>query len=71
MRPTDILQKPMGGWENQSFTKDGKYGGFVNRDENGKILAWNNPITAKIRSKTFPGIARAMAEQWAGINQGN
>lgn len=71
LRPTDILQKPMGGWENQSFTKDGKYGGFVNRDENGKILAWNNPITAKIRSKTFPGIARAMAEQWAGINQGN
>jgi site-specific DNA-cytosine methylase len=37
------------------------------RDENGKIIAWNDPRTAKIRSKTFPGIARAMAEQWAGI----
>ena len=37
------------------------------RDENGKILAWNDPRTAKIRSKTFPGIARAMAEQWAGV----
>lgn len=36
------------------------------RDENGKILSWNNPRTAKIRSKTFPGIARAMAEQWGG-----
>lgn len=36
------------------------------RDENGKILAWNDPRTAKIRSKTFPGIAHAMAEQWAG-----
>lgn len=36
------------------------------RDENGKILAWNDPRTAKIRSKTFPGIARAMAIQWAG-----
>lgn len=36
------------------------------RDEKGKILAWNDPRTAKIRSKTFPGIARAMAEQWAG-----
>jgi len=23
----------------------------------------------KRRSKTFPGIARAMAEQWAGINE--
>ena len=36
------------------------------RDENGKIIPWKDPRTAKIRSKTFPGIARAMAEQWAG-----
>ena len=36
------------------------------RDENGKILAWNDPLTAMIRSKTFPGIAKAMAEQWVG-----
>lgn len=36
------------------------------RDEDGKILAWNDPRTAKIRSKTFHGIGRAMAEQWAG-----
>lgn len=35
-------------------------------DENGKIISWNDPRTAKIRSKTFPGIAKAMAEQWAG-----
>jgi hypothetical protein len=34
------------------------------RDENGKILGWNDPRTAKARSKTFPGIAKAMAEQW-------
>lgn len=34
------------------------------RDENGKILPWNDPETARIRSRTFPGIARAMAEQW-------
>lgn len=34
------------------------------RDKNGKILSWNNPETSKIRSKTFPGIAKAMAEQW-------
>ena len=33
-------------------------------DEHGKILSWNDPRTAKARSKTFPGIARAMAEQW-------
>ena len=34
------------------------------RDENGKILRWNDPNTAKQRSKTVPGIAAAMAEQW-------
>lgn len=33
-------------------------------DENGKIIPWNDPRTAKARSKTFPGIAAAMAEQW-------
>lgn len=33
-------------------------------DENGKILRWNDPRTQKARSKTFPGIAKAMAEQW-------
>ncbi len=36
----------------------------------GKILRWNDPMTAKIRSKTYPGIARAMAEQWAGDTKG-
>lgn len=39
------------------------------RDENGKILAWNDPRTAKARSKTFPGIARAMAEQWGTFHK--
>lgn len=38
------------------------------RDENGKIIAWNDPRTAKIRSKTFPGIAKAMAEQWTEMD---
>lgn len=37
------------------------------RDENGKILSWNDPRTAKARSKTFAGIAKAMAEQWGMI----
>jgi hypothetical protein len=37
------------------------------RDENGKILSWNDPRTGKIRSKTFPGIAKAMAEQWGSV----
>lgn len=37
------------------------------RDENGKILSWDDPRTAALRSKTFPGIAKAMAEQWGAI----
>ena len=32
----------------------------------GKQYAWNDPEVAKLRSKTFKGIAKAMAEQWAG-----
>ena len=35
------------------------------KDENGKIIAWNDPRTKKIRSKTYPGIAKAIAEQWS------
>lgn len=34
------------------------------KDETGKIMRWNDPRTAKARSKTFHGIAQAMAEQW-------
>lgn len=37
---------------------------FYARDENGKILAWNDPRTARERSKTYPGFAEAMASQW-------
>ena len=40
------------------------------KDETGKILRWNDPRTAKARSKTFPGIAKAMAEQWGGDARG-
>ena len=28
-----------------------------------------SPERAKLRSKTFPGIAKAMAEQWGGLNE--
>ena len=33
-----------------------------------KKLAWNNPETARLRSQTPYGVAKAMAEQWAGLN---
>lgn len=61
--PTNIIKKPEGGWENQQIS-NGKYTGFKNYDENGKILAWNDPRTKVIRSRTYIGIAEAMAEQW-------
>lgn len=67
LKPANVLEKPKEGWRNQSFTNgSGRYGGFIDRDERGKVLPWNDPRTAKIRSKTFPGIAKAMAEQWGG-----
>ena len=31
-----------------------------------KKLAWNDPETARLRSQTPHGVAKAMAEQWAG-----
>lgn len=36
-------------------------------DENGKKLSWSDPRTAKERSKTYPGIADAIADQWGNI----
>lgn len=52
LKPTNILEKPKEGWVNQCITPDGRYGGFKN---------FNG---AKNRSKTFHGIAEAMANQW-------
>lgn len=56
--PTNILTKPESGWLNQSFTADGRYGGFA-----------SNFSGSTQRSKTFSGIAKAMAEQWAGVKK--
>lgn len=58
--PTEIVD------EGQIVGKGFSVGASLNyaKDENGKILSWNDPRTAKARSKTFPGIAKAMAEQW-------
>ena len=39
------------------------------RHRNGKSKTWEDTVSRspKERSKTFPGIARAMAEQWGGL----
>lgn len=36
-------------------------------DERGKVLKYNDPRTAAARSKTFPGVAEAIANQWSEI----
>jgi hypothetical protein len=61
LKPTNVLPLPeCGHWANQ--TKDGQNKLMVD----GKWIGFNDPRTAKYRSKTYPGIAKAMAEQWAG-----
>lgn len=64
LRATNIVKDVQKRKENQKIDGLGRLLSFDTRDENGKIMAWNNPETAKIRSKTYPGIAKAMAEQW-------
>ncbi len=49
-------------YENKSTSFSGS--AWYVKDENGKILSWKDPRTAQMRSKTYPGVARAMAEQW-------
>lgn len=66
LMPTDIVEP--GNTDDYGFTIDGalRYA----RDDDGKIISWNDPRTAVIRSRTFSGIARAMGEQWGGDVRG-
>ncbi len=55
--------------EPERIHSKGRTGGYSGpswyvKDENGKILSWNDPRTAKERSKTYWGLAEAMGEQW-------
>ena len=59
LTPTKVLELPENGrWNNQ--TKDGQNKLIID----GRWIGFNDPRTAKERSKTYPGIAKAMAEQW-------
>ena len=65
------LLTPTNEVEPEIIHSKGKSGGYSGpswyvTDENGKILSWKDPRTAKARSKTYTGVAKAMAEQWAG-----
>tara|TARA_R110000772_G_scaffold215673_1_gene326088 strand:+ start:49 stop:714 length:666 start_codon:yes stop_codon:yes gene_type:complete len=46
-------------WANQMDN-----GQNITLNERGKVCGWNTSEIKKIRSKTFPGIAKAMANQW-------
>ncbi len=47
-------------WSNQ--TDDGQN---VTLDKNGKVCGWSTDKIKSLRSKTYPGIAQAMANQWS------
>jgi len=64
LKPTQIIRDVNARKENQEISSDGKLLGFMTRNEQGKLTRWGDSETAKIRSKTFLGIAKAMAEQW-------
>ena len=59
LKPTNILERPENGWKNQSFDSKGKNRGFSGD--------FRDPC---LRSKTFPGIAKAMAKQWGDYLKG-
>lgn len=68
LEPTNIV-------EPERIHSKGKSGGYSGpswyvTDENGKILSWKDPRTALARSKTYPGIAEAIAEQWGNYIKG-
>lgn len=44
--------------------KEERTRGIFKSHFDGKIIGWNNPECARMRSKTPEGVAKAMAEQW-------
>jgi hypothetical protein len=66
LTPTKIVKPETAQSGGKSYSGPALYA----RDENGKILAWNDPRTARERSKTYPGIAQAMAQQWSAYLTG-
>lgn len=53
----------------QNLPKEQRTQGIWKAHFDGKAFAWNNPETAKLRSKTPMGVAKAMAEQWGSCKE--
>lgn len=62
LKPTNIVE-PLGLWVGSTSSRKGS----TARIKSGYIL--NSKRDQKSRSKTFPGIAKAMAEQWGGLEE--
>ena len=65
LKPTNIV-------DFECIHSNGKSGGYsgpswIVKDENGKILSYKDPRVAKARSKTYDGVAKAMASQWSDV----
>lgn len=61
LTPTNIVEPKI-----RTYKGGARFGDGIGEvyNENGKTISYNDPRTAKARSKTFPGIAKAMADQW-------
>ena len=57
LEPTNIIPKEIRTQNNWKAVFDGKQ------------YSWNDPIVSKLRSKTYPGIAKAMASQWTNAEE--
>ena len=56
--------QPLKPTRKEPLPKEQRTHGIWNAHFGNKKLAWNDPKTAKLRSKTPIGVAKAMAEQW-------
>lgn len=65
LEPTNMLPKPEPMYICEGEKCKGKAIGWC---EGMRNIKGGQKERAKARSKTFPGIAKAMAEQWAGLN---
>ncbi len=65
LKPTDVVDPEIIEYKYKSG-KIGRYGKGIDQaiDDEGKKLSYNDPMTARLRSRTFQGIADAMADQW-------
>lgn len=52
----------------QKLPKEKRTQGIWKAHFDGKCYAWNDPETAKLRSRTPLGVGNAMAEQWGRLN---